>query len=82
MRTSWLRKASSLPAAWMPPTSAPLDEPAMVMISSPRATSDSITPICASPRAPPAPSTRATFSPLRCPVVAAAVADVMCDRSD
>src|SRR3546814_16191422 len=43
----------------MPPTSAPIDEPATATIWWPCSRSTSMTPICASPRAPPAPSTRA-----------------------
>src|SRR5690348_16507237 len=49
----------------MPPTSAPLEEPDTETMSRPRASSASITPIWAKPRAPPAPRTRATFSPRR-----------------
>ena len=58
------RNSTSLPAAQAPPTSAPLDAPAIATMFIPRACSASITPICASPRAPPAPSTSATGSPL------------------
>ena len=61
MPNSQSRNTSSLPAANRPPTSAPLDEPATATMSSERACSASITPICASPRAPPAPSTSATL---------------------
>src|SRR5699024_3231703 len=49
----------------MPPTSAPLEEPETATTFIPRASSASITPIWAKPRAPPAPSTRAIFSSLR-----------------
>src|SRR5690606_29887280 len=46
----------------MPPTRAPLEEPAIAEISIPRASSASRTPIWARPRAPPEPSTSATRS--------------------
>src|SRR5688572_638421 len=63
-RSSHSLNSASLPAACRPPTSAPLEDPAMATMLSLRASSAAITPICASPRAPPAPSTSATFSPL------------------
>src|ERR1700750_3349442 len=44
----------------MPPTSAPMEVPAMATISKPRSSRTSIAPIWASPFAAPAPSARAT----------------------
>src|ERR1700754_453744 len=44
----------------MPPISAPIEVPAMAVISKPRASISSMAPMCASPLAPPAPSASAT----------------------
>src|SRR3546814_18036350 len=49
----------------MPPTRAPLEEPETATTFIRRASSASITPIWAKPRAPPAPSTNAIFSSVR-----------------
>ena len=60
-RNIWLRLVAhiqslssvNLPAAKHPPTKAPQDVPATAVTYKPRDCSTSITPICASPRAPP-----------------------------
>ena len=52
--------SSSRSAACRPPTSAPIDEPAIPTIWYPRSCSSWITPIWAYPRAPPLPSASAT----------------------
>src|SRR5690606_11088112 len=71
------RNSRSRPAAYTPPTSEPLEEPATDATRRPRASSDSITPICASPRAPPAPSARAIGSPCPRPGACAATASAL-----
>ena len=50
--------SSSRPAAKQPPTSAPIDEPATTSGTTPIAASSCSAPICAQPRAAPAPSAK------------------------
>ena len=54
----------NLPAAYMPPTTAPIEHPETLTMSKPCSSNTWITPIWALPRAPPLPSTNATVGML------------------
>ena len=51
----------SLPAAYIPPISDPMEQPATEVMLKPLRSNSSMAPICAKPRAPPLESTNATF---------------------
>src|ERR1017187_4233900 len=52
--------SSSFPAAYMPPMTAPIEQPTIDLILKSLSSSQRMTPMCAKPRAPPLPRTRDT----------------------